>query len=114
MTLADAVVDCAFYEEGCRQDGRLDVEDALREVEGRADGFVWIGLHDAAPSVVEGLGERFGLPPLAVEDAVHAHQRPKLEVFGEVLFMVSRPRGTSTRTSSCRSASSCSSWAPAT
>ncbi len=88
MTLADAVVDCAFYEEGCRQGGRLDVEDALREVEGRADGFVWIGLHDAAPSVVEGLGERFGLPPLAVEDAVHAHQRPKLEVFGEVLFMV--------------------------
>src|SRR6185295_17018524 len=52
------------------------------------DGFVWIGLHDPSPEVVEAVGKRFELHPLAVEDAVNAHQRPKLEVFGDTLFLV--------------------------
>ena len=52
------------------------------------DGFVWIGLHDPAPAVVEAVGEHFELHPLAVEDAIHAHQRAKLETFGDSLFMV--------------------------
>ena len=42
---------------------------------------------DRLPEVVEAVGERFGLPPLAVEDAVHAHQRPKVEAYGNSLFL---------------------------
>ena len=49
---------------------------------------MWIGLHDPSPEVVEAVGRRFELHPLAVEDAVHAHQRPKLEVLGDTLFLV--------------------------
>jgi magnesium transporter len=45
-------------------------------------------VHDPSPKVVEAVGRRFDLHPLAVEDAVHAHQRPKLEVFGDTLFLV--------------------------
>ncbi|MCW3015641.1 MAG: corA 2 [Solirubrobacterales bacterium] len=89
MPLQHAVVDCAYYEDGCRKGGVLDVDEAFLAVESAGeDGFVWIGLHNPAPEVVEAIGERFGLPPLAVEDAVHAHQRPKLEVFDDILFMV--------------------------
>lgn len=88
MSLADAVVDCAVYEDGCRDGGLWGVEDAVRHIRTRDESFMWIGLHDPRPEVVEALGERFKLPPLAVEDAVHAHQRPKLEVMGDSLFMI--------------------------
>lgn len=87
-TLAEAVVDCAYYEAGARKGGRLSVGEALHEIDVREGGFVWIGLHDPAPEVVEAVGERFGLPPLAVEDAVHAHQRPKLEVFDDARLSI--------------------------
>ncbi len=50
---------------------------------------MWIGLHDPSPGVVEAVGRHFELHPLAVEDAVHAHQRAKLEVHGgDTLFVV--------------------------
>lgn len=96
-TLAEAVVDCAYYEAGARKGGRLSVDEALHEIDVREEGFVWIGLHDPAPEVVEAVGERFGLPPLAVEDAVHAHQRPKLELFDDarlsIIFKTTRYTG---------------------
>lgn len=88
MELPEAVVDCAFYAGGARRGGRLGVEEAFEQVDRVGDGFVWIGLHDPSPGVVASLGERFDLPPMAVEDAVHAHQRPKLEVFHDVLFLI--------------------------
>ena len=50
--------------------------------------FVWVGLHEPAAPEVEWLAEVFGLHPLAVEDAVKAHQRPKVERYGDSLFMV--------------------------
>ncbi|MCP2362967.1 magnesium transporter [Nonomuraea thailandensis] len=53
-----------------------------------ARAFVWVGLHEPAAPEVEWLSEVFGLHPLAVEDAVKAHQRPKVERYGESLFMV--------------------------
>ena len=56
-----------------------------RRVRGR---FVWIGLHDPTSEVVDAVGGHFELHPLAMEDAVHAHQRPKLELFGDSLFAV--------------------------
>ena len=54
----------------------------------RDDAFVWVGLHEPAAPEVEWLGEVFGLHPLAVEDAIKAHQRPKVERYGDSLFVV--------------------------
>ena len=50
--------------------------------------FVWIGIREPAEAELRQLQERFGLHPLAVEDALKAHQLPKLEVYGEQLFIV--------------------------
>jgi magnesium transporter len=83
-----AVVDCGVYDEGLRQGGRVELETALNRADSCRDGFVWIGLHDPSAEVVEAVAEHFKLHPLAVEDAVHAHQRPKLEVLGDTLFLV--------------------------
>jgi magnesium transporter len=86
--VGSAVVDCGLYEGGERRGGRIELETALKQAAACDRGFVWIGLHDPAPDVVEAVGQHFGLHPLAVEDAVHAHQRAKLEVHGDSLFMV--------------------------
>ncbi|KAA9379268.1 magnesium and cobalt transport protein CorA [Microbispora cellulosiformans] len=50
--------------------------------------YVWVGLHEPAAPEVEWLAEVFGLHPLAVEDAIKAHQRPKVERYGDSLFVV--------------------------
>ncbi|MCY7280615.1 MAG: magnesium and cobalt transport protein CorA [Sphingomonas bacterium] len=50
--------------------------------------FVWIGLHEPAESELRALQARFGLHPLAVEDALKAHQQPKVEIYGDQLFIV--------------------------
>jgi magnesium transporter len=80
------VVDCAIYVDG----RRVEPEDPHRALEqARAGGgFVWLGLY--APDEVElgAIAESYGLHPLAVEDAVFAHQRPKLDHYAEGLFMV--------------------------
>jgi magnesium transporter len=87
--IRSAVVDCGLYESGERLGGHIELESALRKADACEDGFVWIGLHDPSPGVVEAVGEHFELHPLAVEDAVHAHQRAKLEVYGgDTLFVV--------------------------
>jgi magnesium transporter len=82
----DTVVDCAVYVDGRRIEPR-DVHSALEEA-AAAGGFVWLGLY--APTQVElgAIADRYGLHPLAVEDAVYAHQRPKLEHYEDGLFMV--------------------------
>ncbi len=49
---------------------------------------MWLGLHEPTEDEFAGVAELFGLHPLAVEDAVHAHQRPKVEQYGDVLFAV--------------------------
>ncbi len=81
------IVDCGYYLEGRREGGRLeldDVADALRHERG----FVWIGLHEPAPAELAKVAELFDLHELAVEDALMAHQRPKLEMYGETAFLV--------------------------
>jgi len=83
-----SIVDCGVYEGGRRRGGRVELQEALRESAACEDGFVWIGLHEPGPGVVQAVAEQFGLPPLAVEDAVHAHQRAKLEVYGDLLFCI--------------------------
>jgi magnesium transporter len=57
----------------------------------REPGFRWIGLLRPDPDELRRVAEEFDLHPLAVEDAVHAHQRPKMERYGETLFVVLRP-----------------------
>ncbi|MGW5021176.1 magnesium and cobalt transport protein CorA [Streptomyces cacaoi] len=89
---SSAVVDCGVYVEGRRQTRHVSPGEALRRVrsgEGRDHGaFVWIGLHEPTEEEFAGIAQKFGLHPLAVEDAVHAHQRPKLERYDESLFTV--------------------------
>jgi len=82
------VVDCAVYVDGHRLPGRWTHPDALAEVRRRGRGFVWIGLKDPNEQQINGIAETFGLHELAAEDAVHGHQRPKLELYGDTLFMV--------------------------
>jgi magnesium transporter len=86
--VGSAVVDCGLYDAGERRGGRIELESALKKADACEDGFVWIGLHDPSPAVVEAVGRHFELHPLAVEDAVDAHQRPKLELYGDTLFLV--------------------------
>ncbi|CAM5656773.1 MULTISPECIES: magnesium/cobalt transporter CorA [Streptomyces] len=84
------IVDCAIYREGHRSEGPEDLSDALDEARS-AGGFVWIGLHEPTEKEFELVTKEFGLHPLAVEDALKAHQRPKLEVYDDSLFVVLKP-----------------------
>ncbi|MFG2727978.1 magnesium/cobalt transporter CorA [Streptomyces canus] len=84
------IVDCAIYREGHRSEGPEDLSDALDEARS-AGGFVWIGLHEPTEKEFDLVTREFGLHPLAVEDALKAHQRPKLEVYDDSLFVVLKP-----------------------
>ena len=93
-----AIVDCALYQNGVRREGVVPVDSALETVQEAADQaqqrddeaepFVWIGLHEPTQEQFASVASKFELHPLAVEDAVHAHQRPKLETYGDTIFMV--------------------------
>ncbi|MER5500786.1 MULTISPECIES: magnesium and cobalt transport protein CorA [unclassified Streptomyces] len=86
---SSAVVDCAVYRDGRRLERGTcrTPHEAMLEV--RAEGgFAWIGLHEPTEEEFAGIAREFGLHPLAVEDAVHAHQRPKLERYDDTLFTV--------------------------
>jgi len=84
-----AVVDCAVYRDGRRVEARPGPAEALRRVRSSGgDEFVWIGLHEPTEQEFSGIATEFGLHPLAVEDAVHAHQRPKLEQYDDSVFTV--------------------------
>ncbi|NUQ98181.1 MAG: magnesium/cobalt transporter CorA [Streptomyces sp.] len=86
--LGSSVVNCVTYRDGVRVPGGSDLVDAVERVRKKGDGFVWLGLHEPTDEEFAGIAELFDLHPLAVEDAVEAHQRPKLERYGETLFAV--------------------------
>ena len=81
------IVDCAIYEEGHRRDGHVDLDHAY-DVRHQPGKFVWIGLYEPTEDEFDSLKREFKLHPLAVEDAIHAHQRPKLEVYDDMIFLV--------------------------
>jgi len=81
------IVDCAVYENGVRRQGELALADAL-EASREAGNFVWIGLHEPTADEFEAVKDEFELHELAVEDAIKAHQRPKIEVYDDMLFVV--------------------------
>ncbi|MEI5099668.1 magnesium/cobalt transporter CorA [Streptomyces sp. PmtG] len=85
------IVDCAIYQHGRRTKGPDDFSDALDEARAAGDTFVWIGLHEPTEDEFDLVTEEFELHPLAVEDALKAHQRPKLEVYDDSLFVVLKP-----------------------
>jgi magnesium transporter len=88
--LEGALVDWAFYRDGRRDTEISSYGEALARAR-REEGFVWIGLYEPTEPQLMLLGDEFGLHPLAMEDALEAHQRPKLERYGdhgETLFAV--------------------------
>lgn len=88
MNDGNAVINCSSYREGHKlDDTSLEaVSDVLME----ADTFVWVGLFEPDVELMAKVQEEFGLHELAVEDAQTAHQRPKLEEYGDTLFVVVR------------------------
>jgi magnesium transporter len=83
------IVDNALYRKGVRVPVECQVTDlaAVREHCGPGD-FVWVGLHEPDAAELSEVAKAFDLHPLAVEDAVNAHQRPKLERYDDSLFTV--------------------------
>ncbi|MFI9343414.1 magnesium and cobalt transport protein CorA [Streptomyces sp. NPDC052773] len=86
--LGSSVVNCVAYDKGARVPLGGDLDDAVRRVRKSGHGFVWLGLHEPTDQEFAGVAELFDLHPLAVEDAIEAHQRPKVERYGETLFAV--------------------------
>ena len=84
----ESIMNCAAYQEG-RKVGNVELDD-ISEVLKQPDRFIWIGLHEPGKEMLAKIQLEFGLHELAIEDAVRAHQRPKLETYGETLFIVLR------------------------
>ena len=80
------LVNCVAYEDG-RKLADIDLRDIHAYLE-RPGCFVWVALKDATEEEIREMQAQFDLPELAVEDARHGHQRPKIEEYGEVLFVV--------------------------
>lgn len=87
-TAAAMVINCATYEGG-RRVGDINLTQAS-SLETKPGQFVWIGLHEPDEALLRTVQTRFGLHDLAIEDAHLAHQRPKLEIYGDSLFIVLR------------------------
>ena len=83
-----AIVNSAAYSEG-RRVANVDVDD-ISNILQQTDKFVWIGLHEPDEELLRKVQQEFGLHDLAIEDAHNAHQRPKLESYGDTLFIVLR------------------------
>jgi magnesium transporter len=81
------IVDCAVYEQGRRRDGAVPVHEAMEACR-EPGAFTWIGLYEPTEDEFDSIRREFDLHELAVEDAIHAHQRPKLEVYGDMVFIV--------------------------
>jgi magnesium transporter len=81
------IVDCAVYEDGCRRAGDLPLDAAGEAAQGD-DSFVWIGLVEPSAEEFDAVTREFHLHELAVEDAINAHQRPKVELYDDTLLVV--------------------------
>lgn len=82
------LINCVAYQEG-KKLSDIPVEDISEHLK-QADTFVWVALRDPAPADITLMQEEFGLHELAVEDALRGHQRPKLEEYGDSLFVVAQ------------------------
>lgn len=83
-----AVINCVAYAKGQRLSNvRID---EIGRILQQTDNFVWIGLHEPDQELMAEAQQQFRLHDLAVEDAHRAHQRPKIEAYGDTLFIVLR------------------------
>jgi magnesium transporter len=84
------IVDNALYRDGERVDLGTDTHDlaGVRAQATEADDFVWVGLHDPDGGELEAVADLYDLHELAVEDAISAHQRPKVDRYADSLFIV--------------------------
>ncbi len=80
------LIRCAVYRNGQKL-ADIEIAEIASYLE-RPDCFIWVALHDPAAELLNRFQEIFGLHPLAVEDAMVGHQRPKIEEYGEALFAV--------------------------
>ncbi|PRX97363.1 magnesium and cobalt transport protein CorA [Allonocardiopsis opalescens] len=90
VTPEDSVVDAAIYRDGERVESPPTLADTYRRMREAPDTLAWIGLFQPGEARLHAVAQEFDLHPLAVEDAVVAHQRPKLERYGDTLFVVLR------------------------
>lgn len=87
-TMAHMIIDCAVYRHGERHEVGTDpaaLKAALAELDDACD-FLWIGMHEPTREELDAVAEPLQLHPLAVEDAIEAHQRPKVERYSDHLF----------------------------
>lgn len=84
----DVIIDCAVYRDGVRETTEHDSESldaALRRL--GEDDFLWVGIGNPTADEMHRVGDSLGLHPLAVEDALEAHQRPKVEQYADHTFI---------------------------
>ena len=79
-----AVINCVSYEAG-RRHAEVDLAEACCPEKDGA--FIWVGVHEPDKDLLKTVQQRFNLHDLAVEDALLAHQRPKLEIYGDSIFV---------------------------
>ena len=82
------VLNCIAYNDGCRL-ATIEL-DEVHEFLGEQDQFVWVALFEPSEEILEKIRNEFGLHKLAIEDARKAHQRPKIEIYGNSIFIVVR------------------------
>ena len=80
------LINCVVYQDGAKL-ADIKVAD-ISDYMSRPGCFVWVALLDASPEELDEMKGEFGLHDLAVEDARHGHQRPKIEEYGDSLFVV--------------------------
>src|SRR6185503_6810944 len=89
-TNSECVIDCAVYVDGVRLPGEWTYRDALAAARKHDHAFVWLGLHEPGADDIEDIANVFQLDEFAVEDAVKGGQRPKIESYGTMSFLVMR------------------------
>lgn len=82
------IVDVGVYEQGRRLPGAPTPAEAAKLASDGPDRFAWVGLSDPTEVELQEIADVWQLHPLAVEDAIHAHQRPKLDRYGDAIFVV--------------------------
>ena len=84
------LIDSAVYAAGCRTCSPRSLGETFKSLRDEPGGMAWIGLYRPDEQELDSLAAEFDLHPLAIEDAITAHQRPKLERYGTTLFVVLR------------------------
>jgi magnesium transporter len=86
MNKEKAIINCCAYRNGTKlKDIRIE---EIKDILGEKGSFIWVGLFEPDQALMRQIQEEFGLHELAVEDAQTAHERPKLEEYGDTLFLV--------------------------